>query len=121
MKKTFAAILLRLFCILCFAGYVMPVQAADDTYEEDTILKEADAFFGGGAEGLAEVIEKLFKEQGRPNAFIKGQEASGAIVIGARYGDGTLVKKGGGSTKVHWTGPSIGFDAGAPVGAGGFW
>lgn len=49
---------------------------------------------------------------GKPNAYIKGQEASGAIVIGARYGDGTLVKKGGGSTKVHWTGPTIGFDAG---------
>ncbi len=112
MKIMFEAILLRLLCILCCTGYVMLVQAADDTYEEDTILKEADAFFGDGAEGLAEVIEKIFKEQGRPNAFIKGQEASGAIVIGARYGDGTLVKKSGGTTKVHWTGPSIGFDAG---------
>ena len=44
--------------------------------------------------------------------YIKGQEASGAIVIGARYGDGTLVRKAGGTTKVHWTGPTIGFDAG---------
>ena len=104
--------LLRVGFMLCLAGYLIPVNAEDDAYEEDTILKEADAFFGGGAEGLAEVIEKIFKDKGKPNAFIKGQEASGAIVIGARYGDGTLVRKAGGSVKVHWTGPTIGFDAG---------
>lgn len=112
MKQLAHTILLRLITLLCLAGLVFSVQAEDDTYEEDTILHEADAFFGEGAEGLAEVIEKIFKEKGRPNAFIKGQEASGAIVVGARYGDGTLVKKSGGSVKVHWTGPTIGFDAG---------
>ena len=100
------------FIGLCLISTGTVVSAEGDAYKEDTILKEADAFFGGGAEGLAEVVEKIFKEQGKPNAFIKGQEASGAIVVGARYGDGTLVKKGGGSIKVHWTGPSIGFDAG---------
>ncbi|MFT5425531.1 MAG: hypothetical protein ACI9ZT_000462 [Gammaproteobacteria bacterium] len=112
MKHTLRELLLRLLFASCLSGYFISTQAAEDTYEEDTILKEADAFFGGGAEGLAEVIEKIFKEKGKPNAFIKGQEASGAIVIGARYGDGTLVRKAGGSRKVHWTGPSIGFDAG---------
>jgi len=115
MKQVTNAMLLRSVCLLCFAGYFTLAQAEDDTYEEDTILKEADAFFGGGAEGLADVIEKIFKDMGRPNAYIKGQEASGAIVIGARYGDGTLVKKGGGSRKVHWTGPTIGFDAGGNI------
>jgi hypothetical protein len=112
MKQLTGVILLRLVCILCLTGYLTSVEAEDDTYEEDTILQEADAFFGGGAEGLADVIEKIFKDMGRPNAYIKGQEASGAIVIGARYGDGTLVRKAGGSIKVHWTGPTIGFDAG---------
>lgn len=112
MKQAINKVLLKYVCLLFITGLSVSVQAEEDTYEEDTILKEADAFFGGGAEGLAEVIEKIFKEQGRPNAFIKGQEASGAIVVGARYGDGTLVKKSGSSTKVHWTGPSIGFDAG---------
>lgn len=112
MKHAINAMLLRFVCMLCFAGYFTLVQAEDDTYEEDTILKEADAFFGGGAEGLADVVEKIFKDMGRPNAYIKGQEASGAIIIGARYGDGKLVRKAGGSTKVHWTGPTIGFDVG---------
>ena len=115
MKQVTSVMLLRFVCLLCFAGYFTLAQAEDDTYEEDTILKEADAFFGGGAEGLADVIEKIFKDKGRPNAYIKGQEVSGAIVIGARYGDGTLVKKGGGSRKVHWTGPTIGFDAGGNI------
>ena len=115
MKQSINVMLLRFFCVLCFAGHLTLAQAEDDTYEEDTILKEADAFFGGGAEGLADVIEKLFKDMGRPNAYIKGQEVSGAIVIGARYGDGTLVRKAGGSTKVHWTGPTIGFDAGGNI------
>ncbi len=115
MKQVTNVMLLRFVCLLCFAGYFTLSQAEDDTYEEDTILKEADACFGGGAEGLADVIEKIFKDMGRPNAYIKGQEASGAIVIGARYGDGTLVKKGGGSRKVHWTGPTIGFDAGGNI------
>lgn len=112
MKQIIDYGLIRFVCLLCFAGVSLIVQAEEDTYEEDTILKEADAFFGGGAEGLADVIENIFKDMGKPNAFIKGQEASGAIVIGARYGDGTLVRKAGGSTKVHWTGPTIGFDAG---------
>lgn len=115
MKQSINVMLLRFVCVLCFAGHLTLAQAEDDTYEEDTILKEADAFFGGGAEGLADVIEKIFKDMGRPNAYIKGQEVSGAIVIGARYGDGTLVRKAGGSTKVHWTGPTIGFDAGGNI------
>ena len=115
MKQSINVMLLRFVCVLCFAGHLTLAQAEDDTYEEDTILKEADAFFGGGAEGLADVIEKIFKDKGRPNAYIKGQEVSGAIVIGARYGDGTLVRKAGGTTKVHWTGPTIGFDAGGNI------
>jgi hypothetical protein len=94
-------------------GFVPLVQAESEaTYEEDTILEEAEGFFGAGAEGLAKMIEKIFKEKGKPNAYIKGTEASGAIVVGARYGDGTLVRKSGATVKVHWTGPTIGFDAG---------
>jgi len=98
--------------LLCIIDLPAAQAEAEDSYEQGSILKEAEDFFGGGVEGLAEVIEKVFKEQGKPNAYIKGQEASGAIVVGARYGDGTLIRKGGAKTKVHWTGPSIGFDAG---------
>lgn len=89
-------------------------RAADDdkTYDEDSVLKAAQDFFGNTTEGLARVIEKVFKEQGRPNAFIRGEEASAAITVGVRYGEGVLQMKSGGSVKVYWSGPSIGFDFG---------
>ena len=84
----------------------------DDTYDEDSVLKAATDFFGQTAEGLAKVIEKAFKEQGRPNGYIRGEEASGAIGVGLRYGEGELSLKNGASAKVYWSGPSIGFDLG---------
>ncbi|MDA0823440.1 MAG: DUF1134 domain-containing protein [Proteobacteria bacterium] len=86
---------------------------AEETFAKDSVLHEAGAFLGEGTAGVAEVIEKLFAELGRPNAYIKGEEASGAFGIGARYGNGSLQQKSGGRTPVHWSGPSIGFDAGA--------
>jgi hypothetical protein len=110
------------FCALLLAGMVMlvagvfslPVQAAedDDSYDQETILKEATEFFGETTEGLAKAIEHVFEDQGRPNGFIAGEEISGAFVIGLRYGDGSLHRKSGDARKVHWQGPSVGFDVG---------
>lgn len=87
-------------------------QKDQDTYDQDSVIKDATAFFGKGTEGLAKVIEKAFKDHGSPNGYIKGEEASGAVVVGLRYGDGTLTLKNKGSRTVHWQGPSIGFDVG---------
>jgi hypothetical protein len=84
-----------------------------NAFDQDSVIKDAVEFFGSTTEGLAKVIEKAFKDYGRPNAYIKGEEASGAIAIGLRYGDGLLVRKGKESQKVYWSGPSIGFDYGA--------
>lgn len=83
------------------------------TYKQDTVIHDAVQFFGKGSAGIAKVIAKAFKDQGRPNAIIKGEEVGGALVVGLRYGDGTLVMKNGAREKVFWTGPSVGFDAGA--------
>src|SRR3546814_19433975 len=69
--------------------------------------------FGKGAQGLASLIEDILKKQGEPNAYIVGREAGGALVVGLRYGSGTLYQKVEGERTVYWTGPSIGFDAGA--------
>ncbi len=94
----------------------LPVaQAADEakTYDEDEMLKKAAAFFGKGSEGLAKVIEKVFKDQGRPNGYLQGEEVSAALAIGLRYGEGRATLKSGGGGKVFWAGPSIGIDAGA--------
>jgi len=83
------------------------------TYEEGDVVGAAEGVFGKGAAGLAGLIEKIFKEQGRPNAYIAGREAGGAVVVGLRYGSGTLFHKIEGQRKVYWTGPSVGFDLGA--------
>jgi hypothetical protein len=88
-------------------------QASHDTYSEDEVAREASKFFATGAKGLSEVLEKVLKERGRPMAFIRGEEAGGAIGVGLRYGRGELVYKGGGGRKVFWQGPSLGFDVGA--------
>ena len=108
------------FALLAGLLAAAPVLAADNpkdtdknTYDQDSILKDAADFFGSSTEGLAKVIEKAFKEHGRPNGYIKGEEASGAITVGLRYGNGTLQLKAGGARKVYWQGPSIGFDLGA--------
>lgn len=85
----------------------------DSTYDEAGTLKAATDFFGQTTEGLAQVVAKAFREQGRPNAFIRGEEVSAAITAGVRYGEGDLVMKSGATKKVYWAGPSVGFDLGA--------
>ncbi|MBA3897802.1 MAG: DUF1134 domain-containing protein, partial [Sphingomonadaceae bacterium] len=83
------------------------------TYHKDDLIGAAEGVFGKGAAGLAGLIEKILKDQGEPNAYIAGREASAALVVGLRYGSGTLSHKVEGQRPVYWTGPSIGFDAGA--------
>lgn len=85
----------------------------DSTYDDAGTLKAATDFFGQTTEGLAQVIAKAFREQGRPNAYIRGEEVSAAITAGVRYGEGDLVMRSGETKKVYWAGPSLGFDLGA--------
>ncbi len=84
-----------------------------DTYDEGSTLEAATDFFGQTTEGLAQVIAKAFREQGRPNGFIRGEEVAAAVTAGVRYGEGELVLKSGLRRKVFWSGPSIGIDLGA--------
>lgn len=93
-----------------------PAQPAT-TYRQDDLIGAAEGVFGKGAKGLADVIQDVLKKQGEPNAYIVGREGGGAIGIGLRYGSGTLFHKVEGQRPVYWTGPSIGFDAGASAGS----
>nr|WP_260927985.1 EipA family protein [Novosphingobium sp. 9] len=86
---------------------------SDQTYHEDDLIGAAEGVFGKGASGLADLIKDLLKKQGEPDAYIVGREAGAALAIGLRYGSGTLHHKIEGTQPVYWTGPSIGFDAGA--------
>ena len=83
-----------------------------EPYQRDTVLTEAEAFFGSGARGVAQVLNRVLDDNGPPDAYIKGEEGGGAVGVGLRYGHGTLYYKDGTSTKVYWRGPSLGFDVG---------
>ena len=87
-----------------------------ETYKQDDLIGAAEGVFGQGAEGLARMIEDVLAKQGEPNGYIVGREAGAAFVLGARYGSGTLFHKIEGQRPVYWTGPSVGFDAGANAG-----
>ncbi len=90
-----------------------PTAPHADTFAESDVLGAAEDVFGKGVEGLAEAIRKSFKAYGQPNAYIVGNEAGGAFLVGLRYGSGTLHHKVEGERPVHWAGPSVGVDVGA--------
>jgi hypothetical protein len=104
-----------------------PVDSASDPYvppatrtQEATVPREdvfsaAEGLFGRGARGLAELLEDILRDQGEPIAYITGQEAGGAFMLGVRYGSGVMHHQIEGERNVYWTGPSIGFDVGGDV------
>ena len=57
-------------------------------------------------------MQRVFQRSGLPDAYIKGDEGSGAFVVGLRYGSGWLIRKHHEPRKVYWQGPSVGFDFG---------
>jgi hypothetical protein len=82
------------------------------TYSSSEIVETGHRFFGSITKGLASVVEYAFRKQGRPNGYILGQDAGGAIIAGLRYGEGVLYTKDAGTRRVYWQGPSIGYDLG---------
>jgi len=87
--------------------------AQGNTVPREDVFDAAEGLFGRGAQGLAGLLEDILRQQGEPVAYIAGQEAGGAFVLGVRYGSGVMRHQIEGERTVYWTGPSIGFDAGA--------
>jgi hypothetical protein len=83
------------------------------TVPPEDVFTAAEGVFGKGAEGLADLIQDLLRDKGEPTAYITGQEAGGAFVMGVRYGKGILHHQIEGDRPIYWTGPSLGFDFGA--------
>lgn len=96
-----------------FAAVVPALAQNDDTFSQNEIVGAASDFFGTTTAAVAKAVERIFAEQGLPDAYIKGDEGSGAFVVGLRYGSGWLIRKGRPPIKVYWQGPSVGFDVGA--------
>ncbi|KUO58206.1 MAG: hypothetical protein APF80_03065 [Alphaproteobacteria bacterium BRH_c36] len=93
--------------------YGSPRGAPPSSFSQDEIVQTGHQFFGSVSQGLAKVVEKAFREQGRPNGYILGEDAGGAFVAGLRYGEGTLYTRDAGTHRVYWQGPTIGYDFGA--------
>lgn len=91
-----------------------PVRAdAPAAFTADEIVDNGHRFFGSLARGLAEAVQEAARRWGLPNAYILGQEASGAFIGGLRYGEGKMYTRNAGDEAIYWQGPSVGFDAGA--------
>lgn len=88
-------------------------QERPQQFQPHELLDSGHRFFGTISRGLASVVEEATRRWGQPNAYVLGQEASGAFVAGARYGEGTMYTRNAGDQKIYWQGPSVGFDAGA--------
>lgn len=87
--------------------------AQQETYTSTEIVDAVSDFFGVTAEAAGVLVERVFADLGEPVGYIIGEEASGAVGVGLRYGQGDMVLKGDtGRQRVYWQGPSIGFDAG---------
>ncbi len=81
-------------------------------YSSDEIVLNGHKFFGSISKGLAQAVEAATRRWGRPNGYVLGQEAGGALIGGLRYGEGILYTRNAGDKRVFWQGPSLGFDTG---------
>lgn len=111
--KLFLATVIMVFC--SNPGHAQSTNNSSPlatSYSKQELISAGHNFFGKTSGGFALVIESIFSKFGRPSAYIIGEEASGALVAGLRYGEGSLHFKKGGVHKVYWQGPSIGFDFG---------
>lgn len=89
-----------------------PAQEPAQTYTREELVNTTSDFLGVTAEAAGGAIERAFQDNGRPTAYIAGEEASGAFVGGARYGRGLLYMKNRQPLEVFWQGPSVGWDFG---------
>jgi hypothetical protein len=113
--KILRLILLSLLFILsgCANRQPQPQPILANPYSQGTILREAEDFFGRGAQGVADAFNRVFADnEGSPGAYVKGEEGGASFGIGLRYGHGTLYLSDGSTSPVYWRGPSLGVDIG---------
>lgn len=115
MLKRLIGTLGLVFCLMSapVLAQAQPQGSLSETYTSNELLETGHQFFGSVAEGLASLIERAVGEYGQPNAYILGQEGSGALFVGARYGEGVMYTRNAGNHTVFWQGPSLGINIGA--------
>jgi hypothetical protein len=111
-ERTLLGVFLAGFLLLTGLTPARADEAPNQKYDKNEIATTVSDFFGSTTEGAAQIVERVFKDQGEPNAYIRGEEGAGAFIGGLRYGKGELIRKGYPPVLVYWQGPSIGFDFG---------
>ncbi|WP_273759286.1 DUF1134 domain-containing protein [Bartonella sp. ML70XJBT.G] len=111
--KNIVSLIFLLFIIITTANaQVKPIEQHEPHYSLQEIIDSGHIFFGKTTSGIAAAIQNIFSQYGYPNAYILGEEASGAFFAGLTYGEGRLFTKLYGQHKVFWQGPSVGWDFG---------
>ena len=102
------------FCVLVglWAGPVGAQGAGEETFSAGELIDSGHRLFGSISRGLALSVQEAVKRWGEPNGYVLGEEASGALIGGLRYGEGVLYTRNAGQRRVYWQGPSLGFDLG---------
>lgn len=109
---------LALFSLLLFAGACAgapqtATPVSSDTFSRAEVEDAVERLSGDVTENMAVALNRVFADYGAPNAFITGEETSGALIVGLTFGAGELETKSGVMREIHWQGPSVGFDIGA--------
>jgi hypothetical protein len=111
-RRRFAMAALAACALVATAPGANAQSAAPGNYNSQEMIQAGHNFFGTVSGNLATVIEAAMSRYGQPNGYILGEEGSGALVGGLRYGEGVLYTRDQGQHKVYWQGPSIGWDFG---------
>ena len=106
---------------VCLLTILSPLSAAAqqerpraiEDFSENSLIIASAKYLGATAESMAEVIDRIFSRYGKPSAVIRGEEISVSVMLGARYGRGTLLFPDGRELPIYWRGPSAGVDMGA--------
>ncbi len=116
MRPSRSVLFLALLVLLHLAWAPATAQGAraapPSTFSPAEIVDSGHNFFGTVSRGLALTVEEAVRRWGEPNGYVLGQEASGALFGGLRFGEGVLYTRNAGQHRVFWQGPSIGFDIG---------
>jgi hypothetical protein len=113
MMRSFLILVTFIFSLHGAMAQQRQLPQGNEGYSSDELVGKGHTFFGKLARGFGEAVESAVSKYGQPNGYILGQEGSGALVVGLRYGEGNFFTKKTRQSKIFWQGPSIGFDAGA--------
>lgn len=110
--KSLSRLVLVVFALVFPPANAFAQGAVSETYSAGELIEAGNQLFGSISQGLASVVERAVSQYGQPNAYILGQEGSGALFGGVRYGEGTMYTRNVGQREIFWQGPTIGFDVG---------